>query len=137
MSSSSKTSQPSEPEGSTASSQTLIASGLMRRGRLSRREPPDSTCDVPGSSCWPSPTVEDARASRRHGYTIAGHSGTTLTDAMLLWYGIEASEEPPETHHNGCPGAWYRSRFVSSLYRYERAVSGDGAYSENVLLSSG
>ena len=95
MSSSSKTSQPSEPEGSTASSQTLTASGLMRRGRLSRREPPDSTCDVPGSSCWPSPTVEDARASRRHGYTIAGHSGTTLTDAMLLWYGIEASEEPP------------------------------------------
>jgi site-specific DNA-cytosine methylase len=29
-----------------------------------------------------------------HGYTITGHSGTTLTDAMLLWYGVEMSEEP-------------------------------------------
>ena len=54
---------------------------------------------------------------------------------LPILYGPEASEEPPETHHNGCPGAWYRSRFVSSLYRYERAVSGDGAYSENVLLT--
>ncbi len=28
-------------------------------------------------------------------YTITGHSGTTLTDAMLLWYGIAESEDPP------------------------------------------
>jgi hypothetical protein len=26
---------------------------------------------------------------------IAGHSGTTLTDAMLEWYGLAESEDPP------------------------------------------
>lgn len=95
MSSSSKTSQPCAPAVSTASSPTLPTSGLMRRGRLSKLDTPDFPSAVPGSSCWPSPTVSDHNASRRHGYTITGHSGTTLTDAMLAWYGIEASEEPP------------------------------------------
>jgi len=26
---------------------------------------------------------------------IEGHSGTTLTDAMLQWYGIDESADPP------------------------------------------
>ena len=87
MSSSSKTLQRYANEGSTECSQTLPPSGLMRAGSHSRAEQPASPCAVPASSCWPSPTVEDRRASRRHGYTITGNPGTTLTDAMLLWYG--------------------------------------------------
>jgi hypothetical protein len=95
MQSSSKTSQPCAPEDSIACSPNLTASGLMRRGQLSKLEPPASTSDEPGSSCWPSPTVSDHNASRRHGYTITGHSGTTLTDAMLEWYGLAESKDPP------------------------------------------
>lgn len=37
-----------------------------------------------GSSGWPSPTVEDGRSSRRHGYMKKGNAGTTLTDAASL-----------------------------------------------------
>jgi hypothetical protein len=91
MSSLSKTLPSSEPVASTSSSVTLPTSGLMRRGVRSPLPSPFVAVD---SSCWPSPTVEDARASRRHGYTITGHSGTTLTDAMLQWYGVAMSEEP-------------------------------------------
>lgn len=96
MQSSSKMSPCSEPAGSTECSPTLPKSGsLDALGRLSKVETPASTSVVPGSSCWPSPTVSDHNASRRHGYTISGHSGTTLTDAMLEWYGLDESEEPP------------------------------------------
>jgi len=95
MSSQSKTSQCSTVEDSTKSSPTLPRSGVMRRGVLYQAPPPDSRSSASDTSCWPSPTVEDARASRRHGYTITGHSGTTLTDAMLQWYGIDESEDPP------------------------------------------
>lgn len=54
---------------------------------------------------------------------------------LPILYGPDASEEPVETHHDGCPGAWYRSRFVASLYKFERPMSGDGVYSENVNLT--
>jgi hypothetical protein len=90
-----KTSQPSTSEASIASSPILPRSGLMRRGVLSNVERPLCSHSVPVTSCWPSPTKEDARASRRHGYTITGHSGTTLTDAMLQWYGLDESEDSP------------------------------------------
>lgn len=53
---------------------------------------------------------------------------------LPIIHGPDASERPPETHEEGCPGAWYRSRFVLSLIPYERAVS-EGVYSDNVLLS--
>jgi hypothetical protein len=92
MPSSSKTLQPCAPEVSIESSSTLTASGLMRRGRLFPLPPPSFAVD---SSCWPSPTVSDHNASRRHGYMFTGHSGTTLTDAMLEWYGLAESKEPP------------------------------------------
>ena len=37
-----------------------------------------------GRSFWPTPTHRDATLSRRHGYMLTGHSGTTLTDAVVL-----------------------------------------------------
>jgi hypothetical protein len=96
MSSRSKTSKSYAAGVSIEFSETLPRGGVMRRGLLSTVDDSDIYAFVvPASSCWPSPTVEDARASRRHGYTINGHSGTTLTDAMLQWYGIESSEDPP------------------------------------------
>lgn len=95
MSLSSKTSQPCITEGSTKLSPTFPRSGVMRRGVLSTAEPPGLPSDANVTSCWPSPVVEDARAGRRHGYMIKGHSGTTLTDAMLQWYGIEKTDDPP------------------------------------------
>lgn len=64
----------------------------MRRG--ARSALPDPSVDGV-SFCWPSPAVSDHNAARRHGYTVTGHPGTTLTDAMLEWYGIAESEEPP------------------------------------------
>ena len=43
--------------------------------------------------------------------------------------------EPPEPIDEGCPGAWYRCRFVRSLAVYERTPNQDGALSENLRLS--
>lgn len=53
---------------------------------------------------------------------------------LPIYDGPEPSEEPRETHDDGCPGAWYRCGFVTSLIRYERPVS-EGGYSENLHLS--
>ena len=44
-------------------------------------------------------------------------------------------EEPSESHCDGCPGAWYRSRFVTSLIPYERTTDANGGYSENLRLT--
>lgn len=54
--------------------------------------------------------------------------------SLPILSGPSANHEPPEAHHDGCPGAWYRSRFVTSLLPFERNVA-QGVYSENVLLS--
>ena len=35
----------------------------------------------------------------------------------------------------GCPGGWYRCRFVASLHKYRRGSAKDGARNENLLLS--
>jgi hypothetical protein len=42
---------------------------------------------------------------------------------------------PREDNEDGCPGAWYRCAFVGSLLKYERTISEDGVFSENVLLN--
>jgi hypothetical protein len=44
-------------------------------------------------------------------------------------------EYPPETHEDGCPGAWYRCRFILSLLRYERPWGDGRAASENINLT--
>lgn len=49
-------------------------------------------------------------------------------------YEPNPDDEPKEDHGDGCPGAWYRSRFVRSLLRYER-TSADGVLSENLNLT--
>lgn len=53
---------------------------------------------------WPTVTASDAADSRRHGYTITGHPGTTLLDAAL-------SRQDPSTPKDGPRG---RSRAVLS-----------------------
>lgn len=45
----------------------------------------------------------------------------------------ENPDAPPDTHEDGCPGAWYRCGFVRSLIKYERLL-GDSVFSSNVLL---
>lgn len=52
-----------------------------------------------------------------------------------IYHGPSRNDHPPETHEDGCPGSWYRSRFARSLVRYERSVSGDGVLSENLNLT--
>ena len=48
----------------------------------------------PGSSLWPTPTQTDESLSRRHGYTFKGHSGTTLTDAVIAFLGLKTDRTP-------------------------------------------
>ena len=47
---------------------------------------------------WPTVTASDAADSRRHGYTLTGHPGTTLLDAVL-------SRQDPSTPQDGPRGA--------------------------------
>lgn len=37
-----------------------------------------------GTATWPTPQRAGQKLSRRHGYTITGHSGTTLLDAVIM-----------------------------------------------------
>lgn len=55
--------------------------------------------------------------------------------ALPIYEGPKQSDEPPETSEEGCPGAWYRARFVRSIEKYERPVSADGVYSENPIVT--
>jgi hypothetical protein len=41
----------------------------------------DLATEVAMRKQWPTPTAMDCRSSRRDGYMITGHPGTTLTDA--------------------------------------------------------
>lgn len=82
--SSSKTSLASPPKGSIAFSQDLPRAGMMRCGSLSALPTLELPTAARGSSWWPTPTQSDESLSRRHGYTFKGHSGTTLTDAVLI-----------------------------------------------------
>ena len=77
-------------------------------------------CALPGfrESLWgPPPTA---------GY----HMG-----ALPRYDGPGASETPCESHDDGCPGAWYRCRFVQSLGPYERHSDANGGLSDNIRLS--
>lgn len=40
---------------------------------------------------------------------------------------------PQEPHTYGCPAAWYRNEFASSVFRYARRVN-DHGFSPNILL---
>lgn len=65
----------------------IIAAPMMRPPRAPR-----------AGRLWPTPTARfDAR---RHDYTITGHVGTTLLDALLIAeYGVSARGESGVTPH--------------------------------------
>lgn len=46
---------------------------------------------------------------------------------------VETPYEPPE---NGCPGAWYRSPFIDSLFPYMRRRTSDGGRVQNPRFDS-
>lgn len=48
--------------------------------------------------------------------------------------GRETTEYPFEDPHEGCPGAWYRSRFVASVRPFLRTRTDDGGRVANPLL---
>lgn len=62
---------------------------------------------------WPTATATatDASASRRHGYMLTGHSGTTLHDAIDFHLSAETSQDGPITSHP----AVLNPRFVEAL----------------------
>ena len=62
---------------------TLPRSGMTQSGSLFRRQTWGPRTVARGSSWWPTPTTSDAICSRRHGYMLTGHAGTTLTDAIV------------------------------------------------------
>jgi hypothetical protein len=59
-----------------------VLSTAKRQTLVTVKEPP---------SGWPTPVVQDARSSARHGYMITGNQGTTLLDAARL-----VQEQPPD-----------------------------------------
>lgn len=63
------------------------------------------------SQLWPTATATDASASRRHGYMLTGHSGTTLHDAIDFHLSAETSQDGPITSHP----AVLNPRFVEAL----------------------
>lgn len=62
-------------------------SGSMRSGACSAARESEPLIDGSGSSCWPTATAGDSKASGSADYgTESGrHSGTTLTDAGRMW----------------------------------------------------
>ena len=42
-------------------------------------------------------------------------------------------KRPPEDNEDGCPGAWYRAGFPTSVSKYERTIL-QGAIASNPLL---
>lgn len=48
--------------------------------------------------------------------------------------GAEEWAAPSEPACDGCPGGWYRSRFVESLLRYRRRSADGGARVANLML---
>lgn len=97
----------------------------MARDRKGKTSPnrysesmPDAAASFPGpgreptgqrhGSMWPTATATDAHASRRHGYMIEGHSGTTLHDAIDSHHG-EATPPP------GTDGMVLNPAFVEAL----------------------
>lgn len=81
-SSSWKTRQRCLIEGWGQFSESWPRAGSMRNGRCFPRALWVPHIHGPACSLWPTPTTKPD--SRRHGYMLTGHSGTTLLDAALI-----------------------------------------------------
>lgn len=91
-----RTRQRSLFEDSETCSVDLPRAGTMRSGSLSELPTSALPTSEHGSSSWPTPTETDSSLGRRHGYTFEGHSGTTLTDAILAFLGLQTTRQRGE-----------------------------------------
>ena len=60
--------------------------------------------------------------------------GQEAANAFHRRYGPRGNSlEPPEDNDDGCPGAWYRCEFASSVATYERTIMSGGVASNPLL----
>lgn len=64
-----------------------------------------------------------------------GWMGRSKVDLVQLEGRPINPKQPPEDADDGCPGGWYRSRFVASLMPYLRRRTEHGGRVDNLLLS--
>lgn len=117
-SSCSKTPAQSLGEVSAMSWARLPALGMMRSGCLYELATPvpltSESARLSLGGAWPTPTASDAGNSRRHGYMLTGHTGTTLLDAVIDFH----FPRDPETNKGGRRGkplAVLRPEFAEAL----------------------
>jgi hypothetical protein len=77
----------SSREDLTLSSEDFPISGMIVSGCLYALPTLARLNDAKEVGFWPTPTFSDRKLSRRHGYMLKGHSGTTLTDAVVSHHG--------------------------------------------------
>ena len=68
---------------------------------------------VEAVAMWPKATASDAKGSRRHGYMLTGHSGTTLLDAVIE-HGRQ-DQETPQAGKSGSSEVVLNPAFVEAL----------------------
>lgn len=91
--------------------ETFPQSGMTRNGSLCELASLALRMNAHAHGLWPTPTRSDASLSRRHGYMLTGHIGTTLTDAVNSHHG-GTTREPGQTHEaQWCPNP----EFVEAL----------------------
>jgi hypothetical protein len=56
----------------------------MKSGKRTAITSLPQMAEATAKTAWPTPTETDSSSSRRHGYMLTGHPGTTLTDAADL-----------------------------------------------------
>lgn len=95
---------------------TAIASGA-KRGALTpgSAQATGSLTEAVVGHMWPTATATDASASRRNGYMLTGHQGTTLTDAMDQHHDCIAGRQDHETRRGGRSTQVLNPEFVESL----------------------
>lgn len=101
-------------------------SWIARRAAHASREGEEATrAGMPlgiAAKLWPTATSSDATGSKRHGYMIRGHSGTTLNDAIDAWANTVHPKWPTPMARDrkgaGCNGA------TPTLEAAARALSG-------------
>lgn len=82
---------------------------------------------------WSTPTVSDAKASRRQGYMLRGNKGSTLTDQLVLFYttGPHGATTPTAGRVTS-PTVVLNPEFVEALQGFPRGWSIADASSSDV-----